>query len=298
MRHIYTSIAACLLSAFAHAQQDRSVDLPLLAQAEIQLAAPEDEITPVMVGQDMYKLKPKVDIPIVAAGTAWSLYAFSKIYTKDPTPIDEIRNLSSENINGFDRWAAGKKSQSASQTSDYLFYGSIPVPLLLLADKSIRKDALKVGFLYWEAMAVTGLVYTGSTYFTNRFRPETYNTNTPAEDRTNGNNRNSFLAGHVALVGTATFFTAKVYNDYHPNSKFKYVLWGAAAVATGTTAYLRHRAGKHFPTDIIAGTTLGVLSGILVPHFHKNKSFNGDRALRIMPTIGNGYGVAASYRFK
>src|SRR5689334_18967057 len=32
--------------------------------------------------QRVYKLKPIVDVPITAIGTTWSLYAFTKIYSK------------------------------------------------------------------------------------------------------------------------------------------------------------------------------------------------------------------------
>jgi len=113
-----------------------------------------------------------------------------------------------------------------------------------------------------------------------------------------GNYKNAFFAGHVAVVATSTFFMAKVYNDYHPDSKFKYVLWGGAVLATGTMGYLRHIAGKHFPTDILVGTAVGTLSGILVPGLHKNKN-NEDRAWRLSPAIGNGYsGLTFNYTIK
>ena len=245
----------------------------------------------------VYQYKWKADIPIVAVGTAWSLYAFTKIYDKDRSTESEIINLRKEDINGFDRWAAGNNSDAADRNSNYLFYGSIPAPFLLFLDKDIRKDAAKVSFLYWESMAITGLFYTGSTYFTNRYRPETYDTKLSVGDRTNGNYRNSFLAGHVALVATSVFFTAKVYGDYHPESKLKWVLYGGAIAATGSMVVFRHVAGKHFPSDLIAGTSLGVLSGLLVPHFHKNKK-NVDKGLTIIPLgTGDYCGISINYRF-
>lgn len=257
----------------------------------------QEDPPPAMPG-GIYKINKTVDIPITAVGAAWSLYAFSKIYSKDPTPLAEIKALDKNDINSLDRWAAGMHDPGADKTSNYLFYGSIPVPFALLADREIRKDAPKVGFLYLEAMAITGLVYTGGTYFFDRFRPETYSDEISEEDKTNGNLRNAFPAGHVALVATATFFTAKVYSDYHPGSNLKYVLYGGAAAATATTIYLRHKAGKHFPTDLLFGTALGTLSGILVPHLHKNK-VTGNEAYRISPFIGdNTYGLTLNYNIR
>jgi membrane-associated phospholipid phosphatase len=169
-----------------------------------------------------------------------------------------------------------------------------------LFDKHIRKDAGKIGFLYLEAMSITGLLYTGSTYLTDRFRPETYADQIPPEDRTRGGNKNSFFAGHVALVGTSTFFVAKVFSDYHPGSPLNYIFYGAAIASTGATAYLRHRAGKHFPSDIVIGLAVGTLSGILVPHLHKNKI--EEPRLSFKPyldmNMGLSQGIKVAYRLK
>lgn len=244
---------------------------------------------------EVYKLKLAVDIPVTAAGVAWSTYAFPIIYDKPSSTEAEILRLNKADINGFDRWAAGMYNEKADKNSDLLFYGSIPLPLLLFADKDIRKDALKISFLYLETFAITGIFYTGSAYLFDRYRPFAYGDKAPMLEKINGNTKNSFLGGHPALVGTATFFMAKVYGDYHPDSKFKYALYGFAIAATGTTAYLRHIAGKHFPSDLLTGTAMGVLSGILVPHFHKNKHFN--EHVRLLPYGGNQKGLTVLYKF-
>lgn len=157
---------------------------------------------------EVYKLNLAVDIPLTAITAGWSIFAFPKIYDKDPSTEASILNLNKENINGFDRWAVDVYSETAAKNSDYMFYASIPLPLLLLLDREIRKDALKVGFLYLEAMSVTGLFYTGSAFLWDRYRPLTYNDDydkVPMSERTGGNERNSFLGGHPALVGTSTF---------------------------------------------------------------------------------------------
>jgi membrane-associated phospholipid phosphatase len=171
----------------------------------------------------------------------------------------------------------------------------MPLPLVLLADKDIRKDAGKIGFLYLEAMSITGLLYTGSVYVKDRYRPLAYNPEVPMEERMRGGSKNSFFAGHVALVATSTFFTAKVFSDYHPDSKLKYLLYGAAVVGTAGTAYLRHAGGKHFPSDIVIGTAVGTLSGILVPHFHKNPLLKNPR-LSVTPFTGQSHGLAMRYK--
>ena len=245
---------------------------------------------------EVYTLKPAIDIPIIAVAGGWSYYALSKIYKKDSSSVESILSLDKNDINGFDRWAADVYHPDAEKASDKLFFAAMPLPLVLLFDKEIRKDALKIAVLYTEALSITGTLYTSSTYF-NRYRPSTYNDGLTLEQKRSGNQKNSFFAGHVALVATSTFFTAKVYADYHPHSSFRWVLYGIAIGATGTTGYLRHRAGKHFPTDIILGTAIGTLSGILVPQLHKTKKLQ-DKRVHIFPFTGESHGVAAIYKFR
>ena len=244
-----------------------------------------------------YQYNLKIDGPVTLAGTAWTLYGFSQVYSKEKSTIAEIHALDKNNINKFDRWAAGMSSEKADAESNYLFYGLIPAPFLLAAlDKRMRKDFWKISALYIEAMAITGTLYTSATFFVDRYRPETYDVSLSEDQRTNGNYKNAFFAGHVANVGTIAFFTAKIYNDYHRNNLWRWAVWGGAAAATGLTAYFRHEAGKHFPSDILLGTAVGVASGILVPQLHKKRRADG-RGLGITPMIGPYNGMSLSYRF-
>jgi membrane-associated phospholipid phosphatase len=269
-------------------------------QDSLQIVTNTDSISlsspaPTNRREPVYKLKPAVDIPLTLIAGGWSYYALNKIYKKDSSSLEQILALNKQDINGFDRWAADVFDADADETSDLFFYGSMPAPLLLLLDADIRKDAGKIGLLYLEALSSTGLLYTASTYV-DRYRPYAYNPELSIEQRRSGNSRNSFFAGHVALVATSTFFTAKVFADYHPDSKLKWVFYGLAAGATGATAYLRHRGGNHFPSDIILGTAVGTLSGILVPEFHKNKNYQKSR-VKIYPFSGESHGVTVLYKF-
>lgn len=281
------SIGILLMTAKGYGQTDTLIT-QINAPAFTRTTLPADQPAPV------YKLKPAVDIPLTAVTAGVSIYGFSKIYNKDPSTTQQILRLNKQDLNGFDRWAADVYSVKAANASNIFFYGSMPLPILLMLDKDIRHDAAKIGFLYLETMSVTGLLYTGTDMLVDRYRPLAYNPDVPMGERTSGNAKNSFFAGHVALVATSTFFAAKVYSDYHPDSHIKWLLYGTAAVATGATGYLRHRGGKHFPSDILVGAAVGTLSGILVPHFHKNKSFNS--RLTITPFAGKSNGIAIVYK--
>lgn len=246
--------------------------------------------------QPVYRIKKGVDIPILLVGAGWSGYAFTKIYSKDPSTAEQIENLDPNDIIPFNRSAIDHYSQKAKDVGDVVFYGSMPLPLLLLADKKIRHDAGKVGFMFFETMSVTGLLYTSAVYWHDKYRPYAYNTDVPIDYRMRGGAKNSFYAGHVALVSTSTFFMAKVYSDYHPNSGFNWVLFTIAGGATATVAYCRYAAGQHFPTDIMIGAAQGTLAGILIPHWHKNKPIKS-KGLTVLPIAGQSYGLYAKYRF-
>ena len=236
---------------------------------------------------EVYKLKAGVDIPVTAVAAGFTFYGFSKVYSREKSTEAEIMALDKNDLLKIDQSTAGNFDEKAKNASDKFFYGSIPAPLILLLDKKIRKDALKVGMLYLEAMAITGVFYTGSSMIVGRHRPYTYGESVPMETRTRGAGKNSFISGHPALVATSTFFMAKVYTDYHPDMKGKWVFYTLAGGASLATGLLRIKAGEHFPTDVMAGLPIGVLSGILVPHFHKIKAFK-NTGLTLLPYNNQG----------
>ena len=147
-------------------------------------------------------------------------------------------------------------------------------------------------------MSITGLLYTGSTYLADRYRPYVYSSGTTMPQRINGGGKNSFYAGHPALVATSLFFGAKVFSDYYPHSKIKWLMYTLAGSVTAYTTYLRHRGGMHFPSDLLIGVTQGTLTGILVPHFHKHKIIK-DPNLSLLPySNGFNHGLALVYKLK
>jgi membrane-associated phospholipid phosphatase len=245
--------------------------------------------------KEVYTLKPAVDIPVTAIGTGWSLYGFSQIYSKDPSDEESVLALKKSDVNRFDRWGIRPYSKKIDDISYLPFYASMPLPVLFLFDKRMRKDIGKLSFLYLEAMSVTGLLYTGSTFLTNRYRPYVYSEETPLDYRTRGGGKNSFYAGHVALVATSTFFMAQVYADYYPESNMKWVFYGIATAATGVTAWWRHRGGLHFPSDIALGIAQGTLTGLLVPRLHRSKIIKNPN-LSIIPFTGASHGLAVRYK--
>ncbi|HMC87761.1 MAG TPA: phosphatase PAP2 family protein [Chitinophagaceae bacterium] len=246
--------------------------------------------------QQHFVIKDRVDIPLVIGGAAFSAYNFSRISKKSSTPVSVLEALHKGDVNWFDRWGVRKYSKSIDNASYIPFYVAMPYPIIFFAlDNKMRKDFFKLTFLYAEAIIITGVFYSSAAGYVNRYRPFVYNSETPLDKRSASDSKKSFFAGHVALVSTSTFFMARVYADYHPDSHFKWLAYGAASAATVATAYMRQAAGEHFLSDILLGTTIGTLSGILTPELHQNKLLKNQR-LSIYPLSDQGKGFTAIYR--
>jgi len=79
----------------------------------------------------------------------------------------------------------------------------------------------------------------------------------------------SFFSGHASI--TASVASAATYLAFarSPHTARPWVTLGLGGLATALTSVGRVRAGKHFPTDVIAGSMVGIGIGILVPHLHR-----------------------------
>lgn len=254
----------------------------------------------------MYHLNLKVDVPLTVVALGATYFGFESINAKDRVTNAELYALDKNDIPGIDRAAAGNWDADAEKFSDPFFLGAFPFGIVLLADKSVRSEVGTIGLMYLEAVAISSGIYATVTGASRRFRPlvyqdyskhtvEYYNELYPEIDLNSNGNRNSFFGGHPMITATTTFFVAKVYSDLHPESNFKYALWGFAGAATTFNALMRYKAGKHFPTDLITGVSIGVLSGILVPKFHQKKPSEG--GFSMAPVMGNYKGIAMTYRF-
>ncbi|MDR3715700.1 MAG: phosphatase PAP2 family protein [Puia sp.] len=267
---LFSLASAVLLHDEAYCQSD-------------SLTAKQEAVSETPGRPDLYHIKKNVDYPVTVAAAAWTLYGLSQVSKKGASDVTKVLNLKRSGVPWFDRWGIKTYSKSADKASYIPFYVAMPLPVLAFAlDKRTRKDYGKLVFLYAEAMTMTGVLYSSATHYVDRYRPLVYSAESPMNTRLSGNSRNAFFAGHVALVGTSFFLVAKVFADYHPESKYKWAFYSGAAAVTLLTGYLRHEAGEHFPSDILLGTAVGTASGLLIPSLHKIRLIHNPH-LSILP---------------
>jgi len=242
-----------------------------------------------------YKTSFKVDAPIIVAGMGLSGYGLKLMKDKRGLTEEEILALSKDDVNSFDRFSAGYHSDNAKKISDYPFYASFATPFVMLLNDNVRSKAGQVLVLYVETMAVTGALFTMTNGNVERERPLVYSPEVDISDKNDANARNSFYAGHTAATASATFFAAKVFHDFNPDSRARPYVWAAAAAVPAAVGYLRLKAGKHFLSDNLIGYTMGAAAGILVPQLHKKTN---KRNISLTPVSGKYFnGALMTYTF-
>ncbi|PHI21321.1 hypothetical protein CEQ90_02670 [Lewinellaceae bacterium SD302] len=229
---------------------------------------------------------------ILYAGGGVGLYLFGN-NLRDRTPDIVLSDLELPNIPRFDRIATNYSSGSARKASDITKDFATALPLTLLIGRNSRKDAGKIAILFGEVLLInqglTEIVKASAL----RPRPYVFAEDLPSTTVLSGNDRAAFLSGHTSGTAAASFFFAKTFSDYYPDSRLKPYVWGTAIALPVLTGYFRVRAGQHYPSDVVAGYALGAAVGYLVPALHKRPT--NKRRFTLSP---GGEGIYMSYTFK
>jgi membrane-associated phospholipid phosphatase len=243
--------------------------------------------------QSPYQTSWKSELIVTGGGAATfglSQYLKSRVTLFTP---EQLERLDHEVLPDFDELAVSNTSWRAGDASDIVLNVSQALPLLFLTAREPRCHFGQVALLYGETVLINaGLTYIVK-YTVRKPRPYVYNPDTPAGRIQTVNAQASFVSGHTSATASATFFMARVFADFYPDSPWKPVVWSAAAVVPAVTGYLRVRAGNHYPTDVIGGYILGASVGYLVPFLHRN-SHGIPKDLTLSPAPN---GIALSWQF-
>ena len=217
----------------------------------------------------------------IAGSVGLNVLGVVTIQNKPDLTETELANLNRDDVWRINRSAAGNYSEEADELSYIPFYASFATPLLMLLGEDERSNFGQISVMFIETMATTGAFFTITAGNVPKSRPLVYNENLSTEDRLDSDAQRSFFAGHTAATAAATFFTAKVFHDFNPDSPAVPFVWAGAVAVPAYVGYLRTKAGKHFFTDNLIGFGIGAACGILVPEIHKI----GNEKLDIYPTL-------------
>jgi len=146
----------------------------------------------------------------------------------------------------------------------------------------MREDSVQTGLvdaiLYSETVALTLALTNIVKMAVRRPRPLAYVEYKEHKDKGDLNYSNSstdsslsFFSGHASMTGaigaTATYLAfARSPGTWRP-----WVTLTLATTLSTLVSVYRVRAGKHFPTDVLAGTFAGAGIGVVVPHLHRTE---------------------------
>ena len=212
-------------------------------------------------------LHPPREIRILCFGIAL-LAAAVWVDRRDPEPVfaPSARDYRGRAINPVDRLGSQVRRPRAGELADFGLYGGPTLPLLLSFDRLVRPHYPRVLVLWLETMLITFAVGSLVKNTANRPRPYVYHADWQPERALSRKDRAAFLSGHAANAAAGSVLFASLLEAYD-RPLAPYGRWLALGVA-GLTAYLRVRAGKHWPTDVLAGMALGggVAGAIVMGH--------------------------------
>ncbi|HVY26389.1 MAG TPA: phosphatase PAP2 family protein [Polyangiaceae bacterium] len=144
----------------------------------------------------------------------------------------------------------------------------------------VREQSVQAGLvdaiMYSETVALTLALTNVVKMAVRRPRPLAYTAlaahrDDPNYSSTSTDSSLSFFSGHASMTSaigaTATYLA-------FTRSSGRLRPWLTLSFFTGLTTFVsveRVRAGKHFPTDVIAGAIAGAGIGVVVPHLHRSE---------------------------
>jgi membrane-associated phospholipid phosphatase len=245
------------------------------AKPEVTPIVPEPSEPP----QRAYQLYWELDVSVLALALVFAgarmirttesiepPFCISQAQAANPTAT-EVHCDDSE-LNPLDRSVAGRYSPGWSTASDVgaLALGIAPVVVLWPDGGFVNmlNDSVVIYQSALLASAFSGI----SSLNTGRGRPYIYGDEAPMDVKTSAEASLSYFSGHTAFafaMSTSLFWTVQ---RRHPFSAFS---WTTLAVGTTTASFVagaRIMAGKHFPTDVVAGALVGGGVGTLLPALH------------------------------
>lgn len=207
---------------------------------------------------------------LVAGGL---LGAAGAVLQRDQDPLDAaaLARLDPADVNALDRGATRRWSASASEASDLLVAALLVAPAGVAAAGGLDDERAVPLVMYAETL----LLAEGATQLLKgactRTRPYAYNDDPaiPPASRLDRDARRSFPSSHAASAFAAAVFLGRMHDAYHPGSGARTWVWTGALAAATATAVLRCTAGRHFPTDALAGAAIGAAAGWVVPALHR-----------------------------
>lgn len=218
-----------------------------------------------------YEIRPLLDIPLTISAGVVALFGSYRLNKMQV----EAKPFESSSLLPWDKPFAGTWNPNAGTAANaFTVLGLTPVALGVVGYfkqevKGCELAALSLMFV--QAMAIqSGLnLMTRSAKIWPR--PFILGEDGGAE-RLKGEAYGSFYSGHSSAAFSVAVLTSVWFQNTYSSSKYTPYVWGASLSMATAIAVLRVAAGKHYPTDVLAGALVGSLVSIVVLKTHERNN--------------------------
>ncbi len=241
----------------------------------------------VMPGRSTFDIDPFADSAMIAVslGFAGTLELINS--TGEIRPQQVPQNFDSSSLIWIDRGAARRTPDSKAGGYSTIGLGAavafafIDPVLSGVREKSVQ-TGLADAFMYAESLSFTMAMTNIVKMAVRRPRPIAYiEAAAHKNDQNYANNSTdsalSFFSGHSAITATVSATATYLAFSRSPHTARPWITLAAGAALTTFVSIERVRAGRHFPTDVIAGSIAGAGIGVLVPHLHRTEDIKQRR---------------------
>lgn len=232
-------------------------------------------------GRVTFQSDPIADGALVGVSLGFALVLEKINSTGEITPQQIDKSFDTHRLLAIDRAAVKQQvdpKASAVSNMGLFFAGAYALVDPFLSgyrEKSVQAGIVD-GIMYAETAALTHALTNIVKIAVRRPRPIAYqeaekHRGDDGWSNTSTDSSLSFFSGHASM--TAAIGATATYLAFarSPNSPRPWITLGIATAVTTMVSVERVRAGKHFPTDVIAGAVAGAGVGVIVPHLHRSE---------------------------
>jgi undecaprenyl-diphosphatase len=272
------------VSAAAHTAKKGEVEPPKAPQRTTSLE-PKAATTPT-VGRTTFDIDPIADSAMIAVslGFAGTLELINS--TGEIRPQQIAPNFNRSSLIWIDRSAATRTPDPHAGTYSTLGLGAaVAFAFIDPVLSGVRENSVQTGladaFMYAEALSFTMGMTNVVKMAVRRPRPIAYieAAKHPDTAYTDGTTDSalSFFSGHSAITATVGATATYLAFARSPHTARPWITLLASVGLTTFVSVERVRAGRHFPTDVIAGSVIGAGIGLAVPHLHRSEDIKQRR---------------------
>ncbi len=227
------------------------------------------DLAEVCAADSPFGLSLKTDVPLLALGMGTSLAGnvlYAGMEARSELP-DKDRLLP------WDRPFAGNRNRIADRASDWMSLALLlPFAWEGYNWKTGKSDAGEAATFLVTAVEI-GFLQNGLNLLVRSARlwprPELYSS---GADLSRGDAWGSFYSGHASAAFALAVFSGMWFDAKNPGSSLSPVVWGVSLTSAALVGGLRIWAGKHYPSDVLAGAAIGSLSSFAVLRLHRSSN--------------------------